>query len=204
MGTAGDVSISTSEQYIEQTEHVHWSVRPSPRGQAVRETSSLAITEVFDFRTTLRHSACSAGRHRQRRVAPPPRRRQRARDCRQGDEFSLGRATPRRNDFLSTHQPLIVLRDGVERALRGRYQQDSYLFPAYNDYCFGYVPDTVRSVLNASGPHSLRSGDCLRADVRLSQADWRTERRAHATGCDRQSRPHDSEIKRTPQSWASR
>ena len=35
-----------------------------PRGQVVRESSILVITEIFDFRTTPRHSPCSACRSR--------------------------------------------------------------------------------------------------------------------------------------------
>lgn len=48
-----------------------------------------------------------------------------------------------------------MLRDGIERALRDRHHRDGYLFPAYDDYCFGNVPDTVRSVLDAGGRRSL-------------------------------------------------
>lgn len=50
-----------------------------------------------------------------------------------------------------------MLRDGVEWALRDRHQQDGYLFPVYDDYCFGNVPDTIRSVLDAGGRRSLPS-----------------------------------------------
>lgn len=50
-----------------------------------------------------------------------------------------------------------MFRDGVERALRDRHQRDGYLFPAYDDYCFGNVPDTVRSVLAAGGRRALPS-----------------------------------------------
>ncbi|WP_198668040.1 alkaline phosphatase family protein [Saliphagus sp. LR7] len=48
-----------------------------------------------------------------------------------------------------------MLRDDVERALRDRHQQDGYVFPAYKDYCFGNVSDTVSSVLDAGGRRSL-------------------------------------------------
>ncbi len=48
-----------------------------------------------------------------------------------------------------------MLRDSAERALRDRHQRDGYLFPAYEDYCFGNVPDTVRSVLHAGGRRAL-------------------------------------------------
>jgi hypothetical protein len=48
-----------------------------------------------------------------------------------------------------------MVRDTVERILRDRHQQGDYLFPAYEDYCFGNVPDTVRSVLDAGGRRSL-------------------------------------------------
>ena len=48
-----------------------------------------------------------------------------------------------------------MLREDIERALRDRHQQDGYLFPAYEDYCFGNVPDTVRSVLDAGGRRPL-------------------------------------------------
>lgn len=50
-----------------------------------------------------------------------------------------------------------MLRDGVERALRDRYQRDGYLFPAYEGYCFGNVPDTVCSVLDAGSRRALPS-----------------------------------------------
>lgn len=48
-----------------------------------------------------------------------------------------------------------MLRDDIERALRDRHQRDGYLFPAYDDYCFGNVPDTVHSVLGAGGRRPL-------------------------------------------------
>lgn len=48
-----------------------------------------------------------------------------------------------------------MLRDDIERALRDRHQQDGYLFPAYEDYCFGNVSDTVRAVLDAGGRRPL-------------------------------------------------
>jgi len=48
-----------------------------------------------------------------------------------------------------------VLQDDIEKALRDRHQQDGYLFPAYDNYCFGNVPDTVRLVLDAGGRRSL-------------------------------------------------
>lgn len=48
-----------------------------------------------------------------------------------------------------------MLRDGVERTLRDRHQRDGYPFPAYDNYCFGNVPDTVRSVLDAGGRRAL-------------------------------------------------
>ena len=50
-----------------------------------------------------------------------------------------------------------MFRDGVERALRDRHQRDGYLFPAYDGYCFGNVPDTVRTVLDAGGRRALPS-----------------------------------------------
>jgi len=50
-----------------------------------------------------------------------------------------------------------MFRDGVERALRDRNQRDGYLFPSYEDYCFGNIPDTVRSVLDADGRRPLPS-----------------------------------------------
>jgi hypothetical protein len=50
-----------------------------------------------------------------------------------------------------------VFREDVERALRDRKEHDGYLFPAYGDYCFGNVPDTARSVLDAGGRRSLPS-----------------------------------------------
>jgi hypothetical protein len=48
-----------------------------------------------------------------------------------------------------------VFRDGVERALRDRHERDGFLFPAYEDYCFANIPDTVRSVLDAGGRRAL-------------------------------------------------
>ena len=50
-----------------------------------------------------------------------------------------------------------MVREEIERLLRDRHQQDGYLFPAYADYCFGNVPDTIRSVLNAGGRRPLPS-----------------------------------------------
>lgn len=50
-----------------------------------------------------------------------------------------------------------MFRDGVERTLRDRHEREGYLFPAYEDYCFGNVPDTVRSVLDAGGRRALPS-----------------------------------------------
>ncbi|MFB6188534.1 MAG: alkaline phosphatase family protein [Halapricum sp.] len=48
-----------------------------------------------------------------------------------------------------------MLRSGVEQRLREEYEQNGYLRPAYDDYCFGNVPDTVRSLLSAGGRRSL-------------------------------------------------
>lgn len=44
-----------------------------------------------------------------------------------------------------------MLRTGIEASLRENYGEDGYLFPAYGSYCFGNVPDTVRSILDAFG-----------------------------------------------------
>ena len=56
-----------------------------------------------------------------------------------------------------------MLRTGIERELRGEHEEDDYLFPDYKRnlftdyerYCFGDVPDTERSVLNAEGRRPL-------------------------------------------------
>ncbi len=48
-----------------------------------------------------------------------------------------------------------MLRDDVERALRDDYGEDGRIFPAYGDRCFGAVPDTVRSILDAGGRRPL-------------------------------------------------
>ncbi|MDB9248560.1 alkaline phosphatase family protein [Halorubrum ezzemoulense] len=60
-----------------------------------------------------------------------------------------------------------MFRDDIERVLRDRQQRDGYLFPAYEDYCFGNVPDTVRSVLDAGGRRALPSDvfDGVETDV---------------------------------------
>jgi len=48
-----------------------------------------------------------------------------------------------------------MLRTDVTERLRHEHERDGYLFPAYDSYCFGAVPDTVRSILDAGGRRSL-------------------------------------------------
>jgi len=48
-----------------------------------------------------------------------------------------------------------MLRTAVEDRLREEHESDGYLFPAYESYCFGSVPGTVRSILDAGGRRSL-------------------------------------------------
>jgi len=51
-----------------------------------------------------------------------------------------------------------VFRSDVEASLRREYGEDGSLFPAYESYCFGNVPDTVQSVLDAGGRRPDASG----------------------------------------------
>lgn len=48
-----------------------------------------------------------------------------------------------------------MFRGDVERTLRAEYGEGDALFPAYGSYCFGNVPDTVRSLLDAGGERPL-------------------------------------------------
>lgn len=60
-----------------------------------------------------------------------------------------------------------MLRTAVEERLRDEQSTDARLFPAYGGYCFGSVPDTIRSLLDAGGDRPL-PGDVfegVRTDV---------------------------------------
>jgi hypothetical protein len=61
-----------------------------------------------------------------------------------------------------------MLRTEVEQRLRDDYQEDGFLFPAYDSCCFGAVPDTVRSILDAGSRRPLPSDVCegVRTDAR--------------------------------------
>jgi len=48
-----------------------------------------------------------------------------------------------------------MYRSTVESRLRDEYERDGYVRPAYDDYCFGSVPGTVRSLLSAGGRRTL-------------------------------------------------
>lgn len=48
-----------------------------------------------------------------------------------------------------------MLRTEVEQRLRDDHEDDGYLFPAYDSYCFGSIPGTVRSILDAGGERAL-------------------------------------------------
>lgn len=48
-----------------------------------------------------------------------------------------------------------MLRTGVEAALRRERESDGFLFPDYDGYCIGNIPDTVRSVLDTDGRRPL-------------------------------------------------
>lgn len=48
-----------------------------------------------------------------------------------------------------------MLRTAVERRLRDEHEEDGALFPAYEDYCFGNVPDTVRALFGADADRPL-------------------------------------------------
>lgn len=48
-----------------------------------------------------------------------------------------------------------MLRTAVESRLRDDFGEDGFLFPDYDDYCFGSVPDTIRSLLDAGGRRPL-------------------------------------------------
>jgi len=48
-----------------------------------------------------------------------------------------------------------MIRRSVERRLRDDHEDDGYLFPAYEDYCFASVPHTVTSLLGAETGRTL-------------------------------------------------
>ena len=48
-----------------------------------------------------------------------------------------------------------MIRRSVERRLRDDHEDDGYLFPAYEDYCFASVPHTVTSLLGAETSRTL-------------------------------------------------
>ena len=48
-----------------------------------------------------------------------------------------------------------MLRTDVERRLRDEHEQDGAVFPAYEDYCFGNVSDTVRALFGADADRPL-------------------------------------------------
>jgi hypothetical protein len=48
-----------------------------------------------------------------------------------------------------------VLRTEIERRLRDEYEVDGAVFPAYEDYCFGNVPDTVRALFGVDADRPL-------------------------------------------------
>lgn len=48
-----------------------------------------------------------------------------------------------------------MLRTGLESALRERQSDDGYLFPAYEDYCFANVLDTVQDALGVEAERPL-------------------------------------------------
>lgn len=60
-----------------------------------------------------------------------------------------------------------MLRTEVEQRLRDDHQHDGFLFPAYDSYCFGSVPDTVRSLLDGGGRRPLPADvfEGVRTDV---------------------------------------
>jgi len=48
-----------------------------------------------------------------------------------------------------------MLRSAVESQLREKHESDGLVYPAYEDYCFGNVPDTIQSILDAGGRRPL-------------------------------------------------
>jgi len=48
-----------------------------------------------------------------------------------------------------------MLRTAVEERLRDERARDGRVFPAYDGYCFGSVPDTIRSILGADARRTL-------------------------------------------------
>lgn len=50
-----------------------------------------------------------------------------------------------------------MFRSAVETRLREDHERDGSLYPAYEDYCFANVPDTVRSLFDAGGRRPLPS-----------------------------------------------
>ncbi|MFB6361787.1 MAG: alkaline phosphatase family protein [Halobacteriales archaeon] len=57
-----------------------------------------------------------------------------------------------------------MFREAVAEQLREDQQRDGYLFPAYDSYCIGNIPDTVRSVFDL--PTSRPLPDDVVSDVR--------------------------------------
>jgi len=48
-----------------------------------------------------------------------------------------------------------MLRSEVETQLREEHESEGLVFPAYEDYCFANVPDTIQSLLDAGGRRPL-------------------------------------------------
>lgn len=48
-----------------------------------------------------------------------------------------------------------MLQSAVETRLREEHESDGFVYPAYEDYCFANVPDTVRSLFDAGGRRPL-------------------------------------------------
>jgi predicted AlkP superfamily pyrophosphatase or phosphodiesterase len=84
-----------------------------------------------------------------------------------------------------------MLRTAVEERLRDERARDGYLFPAYDDYCFGSVPDTIRSILDADASRTLPDDvfEGVRTDVTnvvtvvvdgYGLDSWKRDRHDHA------------------------
>ncbi|MFB6298689.1 MAG: alkaline phosphatase family protein [Halobacteriales archaeon] len=60
-----------------------------------------------------------------------------------------------------------MLRADVEASLRWDYGEDGALFPAYDSYCFGNLPDTIRTVFDVEGQRPLPEDvrETVRTDV---------------------------------------
>lgn len=83
-----------------------------------------------------------------------------------------------------------MLRTAVEQRLREDHDEGGYLYPAYDSYCFGSVPDTIRSILDAGGRRSLPDDvfEGVRTDVETVVAvvvdgygfdSWKRDRESH-------------------------